>query len=62
MICKKCGNETSTVICETCGINVIWYNKYGIKNIKKDIDDGNNYKIINTELNEILQNSFRMER
>ena len=30
MICKNCGGETSTVFCEHCGINVVWYNKYGI--------------------------------
>lgn len=29
MICKNCGNETSTVICEKCGVNVVWFNKYG---------------------------------
>ena len=28
MICKNCGNDTSTVICEHCGVNVIWFNKY----------------------------------
>ena len=31
MICKHCGKETSTVICEHCGINVVWYNKYGVQ-------------------------------
>lgn len=30
MVCKNCGGETSTVFCEHCGINVVWYNKYGI--------------------------------
>ena len=38
MICKKCGHETSTVICENCGINVVWYNKYGILNKVDDTD------------------------
>ena len=28
MICAHCGNETSNVICEHCGINCYWYNKY----------------------------------
>ena len=36
MTCKHCGNETSTVICEVCGINVVWYNKYGVQH---DIDN-----------------------
>lgn len=31
MICKHCGKETSNVICGNCGINVVWYNKYGIQ-------------------------------
>lgn len=30
MICKNCGGETSNVFCDHCGINVVWYNKYGI--------------------------------
>lgn len=30
MVCKNCGGETSTVFCEHCGINVVWFNKYGI--------------------------------
>ena len=30
MICKHCGKETSYVICDNCGVNVIWYNKYGV--------------------------------
>ena len=29
MICKHCGKETSYVICTNCGVNVVWYNKYG---------------------------------
>lgn len=29
MICKHCKKETSNVICDNCGINVVWYNKYG---------------------------------
>lgn len=31
MICKHCGKETANVICDNCGINVVWYNKYGWK-------------------------------
>ena len=42
MICKKCGKETSNVYCDNCGINVVWYNKYGYKqddfSIHKDLD------------------------
>ena len=42
MICKKCGKETSNVFCDNCGINVVWYNKYGYKQdiptIHKDLD------------------------
>lgn len=30
MICKNCGGETSNVFCDHCGINVVWFNKYGI--------------------------------
>lgn len=29
MICKHCWKETAKVICEHCGMNVVWYNKYG---------------------------------
>lgn len=29
MICKNCGHETSYVICDNCGVNVVWFNKYG---------------------------------
>lgn len=35
MICKFCGNETSTVICPRCGTNVVWYNKYGVNASKE---------------------------
>lgn len=31
MICKHCGKETANVLCDNCGMNVIWYNKWGIK-------------------------------
>jgi len=30
LICKNCGSETANVICDHCGINVVWYNKWGI--------------------------------
>ena len=30
MICKNCGMETANVFCDHCGINVVWFNKYGI--------------------------------
>lgn len=30
MICKNCGGETANVFCDHCGINVVWFNKYGI--------------------------------
>ena len=36
MICKHCGQETANVICDNCGVNVIWYNKYGFQH---DIDN-----------------------
>ena len=29
MICKHCGKETANVICDHCGMNVVWFNKYG---------------------------------
>ena len=38
LICKHCGCETSTVICSNCGINVVWYNKYG--QLNDDIESG----------------------
>lgn len=42
MICKKCSKETSNVFCNNCGVNVVWYNKYGYKQeefkIQKDLD------------------------
>ena len=36
MICKHCGKQTSYVICDHCGVNVIWYNKYGVKHDKEN--------------------------
>jgi hypothetical protein len=36
MICKHCGKETANVICDNCGINAVWYNKYGYQH---DIDN-----------------------
>jgi hypothetical protein len=36
MICKHCGKETANVICDNCGMNVVWYNKWGIKH---DVDN-----------------------
>ena len=36
MICKHCGKETSYVICDNCGVNVIWYNKYGFEHDKEN--------------------------
>lgn len=36
MICKNCGKETAYVICENCGVNVVWYNKYGEQHDKEN--------------------------
>lgn len=36
MICRRCGEETSNVICSNCGVNVVWYNKYGYKIFEND--------------------------
>lgn len=41
MICKHCGKETANVICDHCGINVVWYNKYGYQYDSGEIDVDN---------------------
>ena len=48
MICKKCGKETSNVFCDNCGINVVWYNKYGIL---QNIDNAKEINELNTTIN-----------
>ena len=47
MICKKCGKETSNVFCDNCGINVVWYNKYGIL---QNIDNSDEINELNTTI------------
>lgn len=39
MICKRCGSETSNVICVNCGVNVVWFNKYGYNRTIYDLVD-----------------------
>ena len=60
MICKNCGGETSTVFCEHCGINVVWFNKYGIlQNIETpeefiDTDEDSESKDIENLIDEVF--------
>ena len=58
MICKKCGKETSNVFCDNCGINVVWYNKYGYKQeefkIQKDLDIYNDVDSIEDIITDIF--------
>lgn len=44
MICKHCGKETTNVICDNCGINVVWYNKYGIQNDIENPSEAEQYQ------------------
>ena len=45
MICKYCGKETSNVICDNCGMNVVWYNKWGIKHDEDNPGELSQYDI-----------------
>lgn len=54
MICKHCGKETANVICDHCGTNVIWYNKYGTIEDDFDSEKSNLY-------NKITNNSETIE-
>jgi uncharacterized protein YegJ (DUF2314 family) len=61
MICKNCGGETSTVFCEHCGINVVWYNKYGILQNETEpekITDAESENDISDNIDDILSEMF----
>lgn len=61
MICKNCGGETSTVFCEHCGINVVWYNKYGILQNETEpekITDAESGSDISGSIDDILSEMF----
>ena len=61
MICKNCGGETSTVFCEHCGINVVWYNKYGILQNETDpekITDAESGNDISDNIDDLLSEMF----
>lgn len=30
MICPKCGAETAHVLCDACGVDVVWYRRYRV--------------------------------
>lgn len=60
MICKNCGGETANVFCDHCGINVVWFNKYGIlQNIETpeefiDTDEDSESKDIENLIDEVF--------
>lgn len=60
MICKNCGMETANVFCDHCGINVVWFNKYGIlQNIETpeefiDTDEDSESKDIENLIDEVF--------
>lgn len=61
MVCKNCGGETSTVFCEHCGINVVWYNKYGILQNETEpekITDAKSGNDISDNIDDILSEMF----
>lgn len=61
MICKNCGGETSTVFCEHCGINVVWYNKYGILQSETEpekITDSESGNDISDNIDDLLSEMF----
>lgn len=63
MLCKKCGKMTSTVICQNCGENVVWYNKFGKTDNTSNIVSVNEINDIDsnecTEIEDILQEMFK---
>ena len=61
MVCKNCGGETSTVFCEHCGINVVWFNKYGIlqnETEQEKITDAESGNDISDNIDDILSEMF----
>ena len=61
MVCKNCGGETSTVFCEHCGINVVWYNKYGILQNETEpekLTDAESGNDISGSIDDILSEMF----
>lgn len=62
MICKNCGHDTTYVICEHCGMNVVWYNRYGCQH-DLPVDDLSDIKdfltsIFDNTVEELLDNMF----
>lgn len=61
MICKNCGGETANVFCDHCGINVVWYNKYGILQNETEpekITDAESGNDISGNIDDILSEMF----
>lgn len=56
MICKCCGKETSTVICSNCGMNVVWYNKYGYQHDIENPGELNQYYDVANRDGESIEN------
>lgn len=52
MICKNCGKDTAYVICENCGVNVVWYNKYGQLHDEENPGELNLLSYLNNKDNE----------
>lgn len=61
MICKNCGGETANVFCDHCGINVVWYNKYGILQKETEpekITDAESGNDISDNIDDMLSEMF----
>lgn len=61
MICKHCGKETSNVICDNCGMNVVWYNKWGIKHDEDNPGELAQYDIFipqDVDIEEVIKEVF----
>lgn len=61
MICKNCGGETANVFCDHCGINVVWFNKYGILQKEAEpekITDAESGNDISDNIDDMLSEMF----
>lgn len=62
MICKHCGKETANVICDNCGMNVVWYNKWGIKHDEDNPGELSQYDMFipqdDSDIEEVIKEVF----
>lgn len=63
MICPKCGENTSFVVCTNCGVNVVWYKKYGnyIDPVNCNDNKFNNTRSDSFSIEDELNNLFKIK-